>query len=260
MRGARPAPRPGSATPGQPASDSIPTSTPALCRREQRLQAGRRRAVGERAGCRASRSARPRPASSGTRARPSAFPRPSGAGSRATSTVRCGSTLAGGARPSRLGTRYSRPTGVMVLRASASERRPSRHRRRDDHVDALGAQQVDQRDQRQADQRRRVVALDPLEQRDAERFRPHAAGAVVRLLARAGSRRSGSRRARETRWSRPTSTLLAAAARGIAAARRPVRKTTVCPESAAQLRRGPLEVAGLADRRRRAGRRPGRSR
>jgi hypothetical protein len=38
-------------------------------------------------------------------------------------------------------------------------------------------------DERQADQRRRVVAFDALEERNAERLGANAAGAVIRALA-----------------------------------------------------------------------------
>src|SRR5579883_362070 len=50
-------------------------------------------------------------------------------------------------------------------------------------VQARLAQQPGQRDQRQADQRGRVFALDFLEQCDAQRFGLETAGAIERLLA-----------------------------------------------------------------------------
>jgi len=54
--------------------------------------------------------------------------------------------------------------------------------RRHQRVDAGGAQQRAGADQRQADQGRRVVGLDRIEQGDAQRFALRAAGAVIRLF------------------------------------------------------------------------------
>ena len=57
--------------------------------------------------------------------------------------------------------------------------------------ESVSPQRARQPDQRQADQRRRVLRIDTFEQRDAQRFGLEAAGAVVRLVA--GRRSAGSR-------------------------------------------------------------------
>src|SRR6266511_2974023 len=87
---------------------------------------------------------------------------------RATSIVRAGSTCSGGTAPSRFGTRYSRP-----LAAIASAR----------HAHARVAQHRSEPDQRQTDERGRVIAFDAFEQCDAERLRLDRSRAVVRPLA-----------------------------------------------------------------------------
>ena len=55
--------------------------------------------------------------------------------------------------------------------------------RRREHGEPGRAQHAGQPDERQADQRGRIVAVDALEQRDAERFGADAAGAIVGSLA-----------------------------------------------------------------------------
>ena len=97
------------------------------------------------------------------RARSSAFRRRNGAG-----CARRRSFAAAAPRPAprrRAGSESGRDapaSGVAALNAPSASKRP----------DALGEQHVGEADQRQADQRRRVVAGDAREQRDAERFRP----------------------------------------------------------------------------------------
>src|SRR5437016_1891564 len=60
-----------------------------------------------------------------------------------------------------------RPTGSVRDRAYRSCSR--------EHVDAFSAQQINGRDQREADARGRIIACDSLEEHDAEAFGAHGA-------------------------------------------------------------------------------------
>ena len=84
------------------------------------------------------------------------------------STSRTSGASAAMPKSSVLGTRMSEPRGAFIGAAPG--------------VDAGRAQQRAGADQRQADQRGRVVGVDRVEQRDAQRFALGAAGAVVGLL------------------------------------------------------------------------------
>ena len=81
---------------------------------------------------------------------------------------------------------------------SARDRGGRASSRRREHRHAGRAQHAREPDQRQADQRGGIVALDPFEERDAERLGADAAGAVVGLARGAGRRRSRPRRGRDT--------------------------------------------------------------
>src|SRR5262249_13974731 len=76
-----------------------------------------------------------------------------------------GITASAGVSPRVFGSRYSEP--------AASE-----------DIEALLAQEVDQRDERKTDERARILALYPGDQRDSQTFGLCAAGAIVRLLLR----------------------------------------------------------------------------
>ena len=168
---------PGSATPGQPASDSRPD----VVRRSRsgassaaRWPARRRGAAAR--GCRA--SAIGCGGSSDLRNARAGF---------GVSTTQCASAArdVDRARGQHVGRRRRRRAGWERGRAcrACGRRAQAVGDAASEHVDAFVAQQPRQRDQRQADQRGRIVAFDALEQRDAERFRLDGAGAVVRLLA-----------------------------------------------------------------------------
>ena len=109
---------PGSATPGQPASDNKPDIVAAGKRAEREPRVGRG-IVGQRAYRRARRPDARHRSISGTRAPVSASRRASATRLRAISIVRAGSTDAGGTAPSRFGTRNS----VPVIRRQRARRR-----------------------------------------------------------------------------------------------------------------------------------------
>src|SRR5689334_752071 len=85
---------------------------------------------------------------------------------RATASVPSGSTRSGAMIPRRFGSRYKRPD------ISA------------EGIDADTMQHVGQPNERQADERRRIVAFDGSEECDPERLDLHRTGAVERSLAR----------------------------------------------------------------------------
>ena len=185
VRGARPARRPGSATAGMPASLSRPMSWPssagassacsAAGERSARAAPFLRLAAARRcaAPAAAAPAARSHRRASGTRASILAFSPPSARAGRRRAIAPSGSTSRRSAgcvavpKSSGVGTRKSAPRVPVIARADRCRRARSM---------LAGA------DQRQADQRGRIVRLDRLEQRDAEVFALGAAGAVVGLL------------------------------------------------------------------------------
>src|ERR1700694_2468400 len=93
---------------------------------------------------------------------------------RARSSTAGGITASGGEPPSVLGRRYSTPARGGVEASSGSWL---------EDIESLLVQQIDQRDQRQTDERVRILAIQLRDQRDAERLGLGAGGAVVGLLA-----------------------------------------------------------------------------
>ena len=135
-------------------------------RREERVEVPRSSDVPAAVRWTARRSASDARSTSGTRVRTWASPR-SSARSRARSRA-CAQAV--------------RPPDRR-RRAATARRRGCRSSWRE-HVEPGRAQQSRGGDQRQADQRARVVAADAVEQHDAQRFRADRPGAVERRLAR----------------------------------------------------------------------------
>ena len=213
---------PGSATPGQPASDSRPMSVPVAGGRQQR---GQRRRVGSSGSGRMSSAAIGCGGSSDFRNARAGF----GVSTtqwrsvRAMAIVRAGRTSAGGDRAEQVGNEVER---------AAHQREAGR---RSSDVDAFGAQQARERDQRQADERGRIVACDALEQHDAERF-GLAPNRRSRTAARGRGRpRSRRRRACGTCWRRRPARCGSGRSRASTSAT-PVWKTTVRPTARAAAR------------------------
>ncbi len=153
----------------------------------------------------------------------------------------------------------ARPGRACSERGRANRRRRSRRRSGRERLDAGTAQQGAGADQRQADERRRIVGLDRLEQGDAERLGLGAAGAVVRAARSAGSTRSrrhwrrGSEPSRRRRRPRAAASLAPTTATA-------VWKTTRPAAHRPQLLGRALVRSRLADGGSRRARRPGPSR
>src|SRR5690349_9807849 len=82
-------------------------------------------------------------------------------------------------------TRSRTGAGITVSGATSPRVLGTRYRvaERSDDIASVLAQQADERDQGQADERGRIVRLDPLEQRDPQALDLRASRAVVRGLA-----------------------------------------------------------------------------
>ena len=134
---------------------------------------------------------------------------------------------------------------------------PVRRRRAQGKREARFAQQPRGRDQRQPDQRRRVLRFDRLEQGDAQAFRLEAAGAVERLFGVDVALDLVARQRAETHRGRVAAHRARVAAR---ARRRAVRKTHGAAGHRAAVARSPRRGRRACPAARRRVRRPGPSR